>query len=324
MPALAVGLAVGCRTAAPTLGGALSLGPYQRGDGAITVGLDGETIDPYFAAKSLLAADAASADAGAAAAAWIEWLLPWQRPDGRFERLCRRDGAWVACAPADADDAMMALWIELLVRHAPEGGLPPRWEESLARADAQLRGLLDPATGVHVISRELPVALLMDNVEVYGALRAVAGHHERRLDGRAARAWRARADALAAAIERTFWTGDGFRVSTQAGAPAAGAPFYPDVVAQIFPLLTELPVPGGRAALYARWMADHRATWLDQERHDYPWGLVALVAARMGDGEAVRAWLERAAPFRGGARWNVLEEAIFAALAPATPTGGRP
>lgn len=323
MSALAVGLAVGCRSVGPATARALSLGPYQREDGAITVKLDGDTVDPYFAAKALLAAHEAAGDARSAAATWIEWALPLQQPDGRFDRLCRRGDGYATCAPADADDAMMAVWMELLVRFSPPRGLPSRWEESLRRADAHLRVLLDERSGVYVISRALPVALLMDNVEVYGALRAVAAHHERR-DARAARDWHARAAALAAAIERTFWTDGGFRVSTQVPVDArpAEAAFYPDHVAQVFPLLTDLPVPGGsRAALYARWMSDHRSAWLDQGKNDYPWGLVALIAGRMGDREAVRCWMAHAAPFRHSARWNVLEEAVFVGLDAAQPPG---
>jgi hypothetical protein len=315
VPALVAGLAFGGPPAAP---GDLSLGAYQREDGAITVAAGGDLVDPYFAARALLAAEALGADARRPARAFIRWLLPFQEDDGRFPRLCRRGARFEPCARADADDALLALWMELLVRFAPAGELPTRWGDSLRRADAHLRGLLDEESGVHVLSQELPVGLLMDNVEVHAALRAIAGHHERRGEETAARAWRARADALAAGIDRTFRAGDGFRVSTQRPrtAPGAGAPFYPDRVAQAFPLLADLPAPGGsRAAHWARWIAATRGAWLDPAQADYAWGLVAVVAARMGDRDAVRAWAEHAAPFRGGSRWNVVEEAVLVAIA---------
>lgn len=298
----------GARPLAP-----LALGTYQRPDGAIPVTAATHRVDPYFAAKALLAARDAALDARGPAAAWIAWLLPRQRPDGRIDRFCLERAEWVACARADADDAMMALWMELLVAFAPPGGLAPGRRESLERAAAYLESLRDPATGVYRISREEPTALFMDNVEVISALSAVAAYHARAGDGGAAAEWGGRAARLREAVVRVFRGDAGFRVSTQ--APRAAPAFYPDVVAQIFPLTAGVAIPGwdGPAA-YARWMGAHREAWLARRGMDYPWGLVALAAARMKDEATVRCWAARAAPLRHGGSWNVLEEAIFLAI----------
>ena len=105
--------------------------------------LNGVGIDPYFAAKALLAASDAQLDARQAALAWIAWLLPRQRPDGSFDRYCVKNGRYRACADAETDDAMIATWIELLARFAPPDGLPAAWELSLNRAGLHLDTLLD-------------------------------------------------------------------------------------------------------------------------------------------------------------------------------------
>jgi hypothetical protein len=61
-------------------------------------------------------------------------------------------------------------------------------------------------------------------------------------------------------------------------------------------------------------MRAHRKQWLEQTGSDYPWGLIAIAAAEMGDTATVLCWASRAAPFRHGVRWNVLEEAVYRAV----------
>jgi cytoskeletal protein CcmA (bactofilin family) len=287
---------------------------YQAEDGAITVHYQGESVDPYFAAKALLAAQETGVDSGRAAAAWIDWALRHQRPTGAFDRYCRHGRAFVACAPTDADDSALALWIELLIRFAPAGGMPQTWRASLARANEQLQSLRDPRLGVYRISARQPVALLMDNIEVYSALRALAGYYEQSGDGGRALFWHKRATALRDGIQRVFRNADGsFRVSTQDQPTVA---FYPDRVAQLFPLLADMALTdSARALRYSEWLAANRAEWFAMTEADYPWGLAAMAAHKAGDDNTVSCWRAHAAPFRYGKHWNVLEEAIFIGLA---------
>ncbi|WP_175946822.1 hypothetical protein [Burkholderia pyrrocinia] len=289
-------------------------GLYQRPDGAITVRRNGAGIDPYFAAKALLAASDARLDARQAALAWIAWLLPRQRPDGGFDRYCVKNGQYSACAEADTDDAMMATWIELLARFAPSDGMPAAWELSLSRAGAHLDTLLDKPAGVYQISSSLHVALLMDNVEVHSAFRALAAYYVRRADYMHAGPWSQRADQLESAILKVFWLGaqSGFRSSTQR---IGGTSFYPEKVAQIFPLLSDIQVPEqSNKTIYAQWMQKYGKTWQHLAGTDYPWGLIALAAFKMNDWSTVACWHARSGPYRHGAHWNVLEESLYLAF----------
>ncbi|MDR8105862.1 hypothetical protein KPB04_29445 [Burkholderia cenocepacia] len=289
-------------------------GLYQRPDGAITVRLNGAGIDPYFAAKALLGAEDAGLDAHRAALAWIAWLLPRQRPDGGFDRYCVKSGQYSSCAEADADDAMMATWIELLARFAPPEGLPAAWELSLNRAAAHLDALLSKPAGVYQISSTLHVALLMDNVEVHSAFQALAAYYVRHADAACAGPWTQRADRLASAILKVFWRGtqSGFRASTQR---ISDTTFYPAKVAQVFPLLSGIQVPQqSNETIYAQWMQKYGKTWLQLAGSDYPWGLIALVAFKMNDWNTVACWHARSGPYRHGAHWNVLEEALYLAF----------
>ena len=117
-------------------------------------------MDPYFALKALLTAQDAGLDIRGPALAWIKWLLPRQLPDGRFQRYCLDAGeTWQACKAADADDALLALWLQLLYRMVP-GDMPPAWIASAAKAEAQLARLYDQKLGIYAVSRRTPVGLV--------------------------------------------------------------------------------------------------------------------------------------------------------------------
>ncbi|CAB3763453.1 hypothetical protein GQ57_14275 [Burkholderia sp. MSh2] len=289
-------------------------GPYQRADGAITVRANGAGIDPYFAAKALLAASDAQLDTRAAALAWIAWLMPRQRDDGSFARYCVKNDQYSACAEAETDDAVMATWIELLARFAPPEGLPAAWELSLNRAGEHLDTLFDKPSGVYRVSSSLQVAWLMDNVEVHSAFLALSTYYVRRADYAHARPWSQRADRLAASILKVFWRGrqSGFRASTQQVGETS---LYPAKVAQILPLLSDIQVPElSNEEIYAQWMRRYGKRWPQLADADYPWSLIGLVALKMNDGNTMACWHARSGTYRQGAHWNVLEETLYLAF----------
>src|SRR6185312_5941590 len=153
---------------------------YQQPDGAITLHYHGDYVEPYFATKALLLAQDAGLDVREPVQKWIHWLLPRQEKNGSFGRYCRKpDQDWKLCSPADADDSSLALWLQLLYTHAPDSGIPIEWQASVDRARAGLDALRNSRLGVYHVSRQNHVALLMDNVEVYSALVAIAESQQR-------------------------------------------------------------------------------------------------------------------------------------------------
>jgi hypothetical protein len=84
-------------------------------------------------------------------------------------------------------------------------------------------------------------------------------------------------------------------------------------------LLVGFPgVPGGAAPHYQRWMALHRAPWLAQIGHEFPWGLIAVVAWQQGDANTVRCWQHKALPLRHSFFWTVTDEVVAQLLPPLT------
>jgi hypothetical protein len=324
-----VALAIACAGAiAPACAAARSFAShdYQRSSGAITLAAASPIVDAYFASKALLVAHESGLDVREAASRWIEWMLGKQLPDGRFQRYTlhqasdvERLGEIAGYAPADADDALLAVWIELLSKVGSVQGpslaaLPPAWVRSLELATDALDRLLDAESGVYHISSQQPVALLMDNVEVYSAWRHAALFYASMGEGGRALAAQRRATALAANIDRTFWQRNERRysVSTQ---PRARLEFYPDGVAQFYPLLGDLP---NRRSFentdFLAWLRAHAADWRAAARHDFPWGLVAVAAQRAGASDVAACWLRDIDAARARYRWNVLEEAAYQGL----------
>lgn len=312
---LAIALGLACAARALAQAPALDLAGYAEDTGAITIQHKGATVDPYFALQALLLAQEHGLDTSRHAARWADWLVPRQKPDGTFDRFCRQGNAWAPCKTADADDSQLALWLKFLDSRPADLKRNPAWQKSHDAARVSLKRLEDKGRGIYMVSPVYLHGLFMDNLEVWSWAPARAGVET------------PAQPEFGRTIQKVFWDEGAkrFHVSTQLEQRAAEPAFYPDAVAQIFPLLVKYPyIPGGEKAWYTQWMARHRAEWLRQVKHDFAWGLVAVAALDQGDTASARCWLRSALPARHGAHWTVTDEVaaqILKArgLAPAAP-----
>lgn len=295
----------------------LDLAGYTDAQGAITVLHGGDSADPYFAMQALLLAHDNGMNVSEPAEKFVNWLVPRQKPDGTFDRFCRgADKAWVACRAADADDSLLALWMRLLETLPAQLAGNPVWKKSHDTSKAALEHLFQPSRGIYMVSPLVLHGLFMDNLEVW----SVQAH-------RGPPSGKAEAEKLARGIREAFWNpvDKRFLISTQLEQRSQPAAFYPDHVAQIFPLLVDFTqVPGDPKAYYRAWMSTHRAEWLRQGEKDYPWGLIAVLALRQGDRASAGCWMRHAAPLRHSARWAVTDETSYQILLAkaVAPAGG--
>ena len=286
---------------------------YVRPDGAILTWMSGGVVDPYFPTKALLLAQHNGMDITDLGTHWVKWMLTQQDASGLFDRYCfKEDQTYTTCAGADADDAMMALWIELIYLLAPRSGLPDSWLESVHKAQYQLDRIYDKKSTVFMVSQAMPVGLLMDNIEIYAAYKSIERSAIRIGDNETAKAYRARAEYLKNGIIPTFWDvkTHSFKASTQARTSSG---FYPDTVVQLMPLMYGFNSPSIKlpANFYKKWMKDHRQEWFSLIGKDYPWGLLAVLAVEQGDMMTANCWLQKSAPSRYSLQWNVLDESAF-------------
>lgn len=282
----------------------LDLAGYQDSAGAITVLQGGDLVDPYFAMQALLLAHDNGLDVAATSANWIAWLAPRQKLDGTFDRFCRRGPVWLGCRPADADDSLLALWLHLLELDPAVLKKNPALRESHARATHTLSALYQPSEGIYLVSPVFQHGLFMDNLEVWSYLEASQPRSPR-------------TRALGQAIFQTFWDAsrDRFLVSTQPEQRSVPPSFYPEHVAQIFPLLFGFPLlPVDAQDYYRAWMRQHRAAWLDQVHHDFAWGVLAVLALQRGDSATARCWMTTAGRYRHSSHWAVTDEAAYQIL----------
>lgn len=278
---------------------ALNLSGYADDAGAITIQSKGATIDPYFTLQALLLAQEHGLDVTRDAMRFAEWLLPRQKPDGTFDRFCRQGTAWAPCKTADADDSQLALWLKFLESYPAELKRNAAWQKSHAAARESLKRLEDKGRGIYMVSPVYLHGLFMDNLEVWSYAPARAGVQTPKNPD------------FGRSIVSVFWDEGAkrFHVSTQLEQRSAETAFYPDAVAQIFPLLVKFPyIPGGEKAWYQQWMKRYRAEWLRQVKTDFAWGLVAVVALDQGDTASARCWLRSALPARHGPHWTVSDE----------------
>jgi len=181
----------------------------------------------------------------------------------------------------------------------------PAWAKSHAISQKALEHLFQPSRGIYMVSPVYLHGLFMDNLEVW----SLKAHSKQIKPSEVAK--------LAQDIHRTFWqpVNKHFLVSTQLEQRAQPPRFYPDHVAQIFPLLVDYPVlPQNAKAYYKNWMQLHRKDWLRQGDADYPWGLLAVLALRQGDEPSARCWLRETSSMRHSRRWAVTDEAAFQIL----------
>ena len=190
------------------------------------------------------------------------------------------------------------------------------WMKSYQASKNALDHLFQPSRGIYMVSPVYLHGLFMDNLEVW----SLKAHLKTARLGAT--------DMLAHAIHDTFWSpvDKRFLVSTQLEQRAQKPLFYPDHVAQIFPLLVNFPLlPQDARQYYQNWMRAHRADWLSQGEKDYPWGLLAVLALRHDDKPSARCWLREASMLRHSSRWAVTDEVAFQILASkgisSAPTG---
>ena len=287
---------------------ALDLTGYVDSGGAITVLRGGNSVDPYFAMQALLLAHDNGMEISVPAEKFANWLVTHQKPDGTFDRFCRAaDAKWAPCKSADADDSLLAMWLRLLQVMPAQLKAKPSWAKSYAISRVSLEHLFQPSRGVYMVSPVVLHGLFMDNLEVWSLKTHLKPGKEAGEAGK-----------LAKGIHDTFWdpVNKRFLVSTQLEQRSQVPSFYPDHVAQVFPLLVGFKLlPQEAGPYYREWMKTHRAVWLKQGEADYPWGLIAVLALGQNDKASARCWLRQATPLRHSSRWAVTDEASLQILA---------
>ena len=275
---------------------------FQTADGALVTQVGQDLVDPYFANKALIIAVDAGVDVRPQTLAWLDWLLPRQRADGGFDRFCgARTGAWRACMAADADDATAATTLHLLSLVQSRSWLDARQNAQARVAERAASGMLDslydPDNGLYRVFAATPVYYLMDNLEVYDALRAQKRGPQ--------------ATALASAIRKRFRGLIAWQPAIPAIEPEA---FYPHALARTYLWSSGILSDSERGADIANWLAQYSDLWIGRHRDPFAWGIVAWNIHSVAPAEAA-CWRQSVRQAGDKLGWTVLDASADAALA---------
>jgi hypothetical protein len=309
---------------APAAKPALNLAKYQLDNGMIQTFAGGEVADPYFGLYSLNLAEKGGLDVTRVRAKFIQWALAEQKPDGTFDRYCKKSNDWVRCGKADSDDANLVRWTHLLYASAPAGRpLPEAWQKSATSAEKVLMSMRMKNGIFSVFRPGTPgydgYALFKDNVEVMSMFRQTAEVLTQRGDPARAAEYTRRADDLHQAMKSEFGH-DPFNMKQLAlGASYAKPKFYPHAVATPFAWMAGYYTAPTQAD-WSKWLTLHTAAWLSNAKTDFPWGLMAVSALQTGAPAVAGCWAQRhGAQSKTGMHWNVLEEVSLQIIQHAKP-----
>ncbi|GAB2811658.1 hypothetical protein GCM10027276_10630 [Comamonas piscis] len=282
-----------------------ALAEFATGDGAYYTTLGGQVVDPYFINKGFTIALQADVPLKAELRRWLAWLLPRQRVDGGFDRFCPAgDNSWRSCMGADADDSMAATTIEMLHQAQQKKWLTSSQlvaaDQAIARSQQLLTRLRNPKNQLYKALLNTELYYLMDNIEVYEALRVTEGAQA----GPASK-------QLAAAINRNFRSGSDWKPALP---EYDRSQFYPHTLASAYLWQTGVISRAESDRATAQWLAQHGRAWLSRSEDDYAWGLVAWKMRQTAPIQAA-CWRASLRPFQPAVGWTVLDAMIDQALA---------
>ncbi|HCW50712.1 MAG TPA: hypothetical protein DGR79_01395 [Clostridiales bacterium] len=307
-------------------------GPYelllrcQRPSGAITTRPGGDRIVPYFANIAALAlVERRPGDVKA----YMEWYLAHlNRPDRWglhgtvYDYRVTADGREVPTGTYDSADSYAATFLALLrvyLDHTGDRGFVMEHLPEIELVASVITGLQD-SDGLVWATPARVEKYLMDNCENFRGLvdyAAVLSSVGREPE---ARAVREAAGRILAGVQGRLWNPKrgnydwaiytlrlgGLRIG-EVSRKSSWSRWYPDSVAQVFPVISGVLEPGDpRAAALYQNLNEWHPGWVHQTKDDpHPWSVLGYAAALMGDHEraftfvrsTAHAYMAREGPF---------------------------
>jgi len=240
--------------------------------------------------------------------AWIQWYLNhlnWPDQWGLYGTVYdyRVSGTTeTSTGTADSTDSYAATFLSLVWAYWQTGDANARqFILSLGSYQFDVIGNVITRTqqsdGLTWARPDYQVKFLMDNCEAYRGLRDLADLLQSAFGNASAAAWyNAQAAAMLQGIQNELWSRTNHLYLPQAGAISVNlARWYPDAVAQLFPVLNGVIAPQDTRA-QSLYSAFNKAwpgwTTLSFNKQDaFPWVLVSGAAALMGDANRVNSYI---------------------------------
>lgn len=295
------------------------LSPGNKADGAITRYPDQGGVMPYFsnfAAMAMLEEPSCYPFVER----YLDWYLRNLESNGTIRDYSYDEKLNSTTSKPDSEDAYAGTFLSLAVLYHKKAGQTNWIRRNLADLKKVARSIINlmDRDGLTFALAGYRVKYLMDNCEAY---RGLADFAELLvyLGDREASYYKARAEAIAAGIERFLWNPLNFYYHpSKTGWIRPGVnlkKFYPDAACQVFPVLYGLIEPGtDRGARLYKIFNDNQTNWVTIKPPDYPWMILGLYACLHGDYsrayEKVRYARESYIDTKSG-NWFCAEAAFF-------------
>lgn len=275
----------------------------QRSSGAIAMTPGGTWINPYFAnlAARALLLEEGNLDR---VRRYMEWYVAHLNPDGTMDDYWVRGRREVATGDADSTDSYAATFLVLVHEWVGAGG-DLDWvaerRSDLDRVAGAILAVTD-ADGLTWAKPGYRHKLLMDNCEVYAGWRAWSALQMDLGDAAGSTEAARRAEQVRIGLDR-FRQPNGLYgwAITRWGLVVESRPgrFYPDAVAQVFPMIWGLTDD----AQGYRTLDRAHGNWRYLQAADFPWVLPAYAAVLAGDQGAADQALAMAGAWHDEMRW---------------------
>jgi len=266
-------------------------------------GADAGDVNPYFscrAALGLLEGTAAEREISAVSRylnRHTEILLDSDGAVGVYEE---KGDTLVRTDKGDSEDAYLGVYLELLGKYLlTVGGTEElySWEEGLRTAVDALESLTED--GLTKVSAANDTKYLMDNLEAWkGLATAEDGLDALFGDSAALSDVRERIGNMRRLMEEriteAFWDKKEKRWMVIEGVSSPAEEFYPDWVAQIYPLIYEFPVKSRSAQrrLYHDFSEEFSWETVEKDPTEFVWAMVGMGAAQTGDAKKLEDFLQ--------------------------------
>ena len=262
----------------------------QGSEGEIYMnGSEAGDVNPYFACMAALGLLAETKNCPItetekkAVGRYLDWhtgiLL---ETDGKMGIYRKESGKLIYKEKVDSEDGYLGMYLFLMGKYLEKTentDLPEYWKKGISLALKKIQSLM--RDGITQVSEENTTAYLMDNLEVWKGL------HELELAGlEDTQAISEMRKKIQAQIENIFWDDANQRWRIIGNSDLYDqTEFYPDGVAQIYPLIYEFPVKEKKKQkiLYNQFTEKFQWQKLNKKRNDFLWAMTGMAAAQMGD-----------------------------------------
>ena len=244
-------------------------------------------VNPYFACMAALGLLAETKNCPMteteqkAVGRYLDWhtgiLL---ETDGKMGVYRKEGGKLIYKEKADSEDGYLGMYLFLMGKYlgkTENTDLPESWIKGISLALKKIQSLIHD--GVTQVSEENTTVYLMDNLEVWKGL------YELELAGlEDTQTIREMRKKIQERIEKIFWDDANQRWRIIGNSDRYHqTEFYPDGVAQIYPLIYEFPVKEKKKQKVLYDQFTERFQWQKLKRAGFVWAITGMAAAQIRD-----------------------------------------